>query len=89
MIKEIPKDLIGRNCEARDEYYGLYRGIIAGNHKSYSGPRAKVLILECIKEPSKEPIICEKGNPHKILVHRNPYKPGTTQHFSIKDVFPL
>lgn len=88
-VKKIPQNLIGRECEARDDYYGYYRGIIAGNHKNYSEPRVKVLIIECIKEPSTSPILCEKGNPLNLYVHREAYKPGTIQHFSLKEVFPL
>lgn len=89
MYKEIPIDLIGKNCEARDEYYGTYRGIITGSNGNHGGPRAKVLILECIKPPKTEPIICDKGNPLNLYVHREAYQPGTIQHFSIDDVTPL
>lgn len=89
MKLEVPKNLIGTFCEARDEFYGHYRGIIAGNHKSYSGPRVNVMILECIEQPSKVPVLYKKANPFNVHVHRESYKPGDIHHFSMKDVILL
>lgn len=89
MKLEVPKELIGTYCEARDEFYGRYRGIIAGNHKSYSGPRVNVMILECLEQPSTVPVLYKKSNPLNLYVRREPYEPGSAHHFSMKDVIPL
>ncbi len=80
----ISKDLIGTDCIVDSTTYGKYRGIIRGNSKSYGGPQINVLIIECLRPPSTVPECYPSG-----YVNREEYKPGTTQHFSIEEIFPI
>lgn len=79
----ISSELVGTYCEADDKYYGKYRGIIVGPHKSYDEPRISVKILECLRPPSTTPE-CGYG-----YVKRQEYKSGEIHHFGIKDIIPL
>lgn len=80
----IAPELIGTYCIADDKWYGKYKGIIVGPHRSYGEPRISVKIIECLRPPSTVPELYQKG-----YVRRREYKPGETHHFSIKDIIPL
>lgn len=87
---QVSSSLIGTYCEADDNWYGKYRGIIRGPHKSYGEPRVKVEIVQCLRPPSSMPECCQQGNnPYNICVHREKYKPGEIHPFYAKDIIPL
>ncbi len=85
----IAPELIGTYCEADDKWYGKYKGIIVGPHRSYGDPRISVKIVECLRPPSTLPECFRGDKSNKIHVHREQYKPGEIHHFSIKDIIPL
>lgn len=79
----ISPELMGTYCIADDKWYGKYKGIIVGPHRSYGNPRISVKILECLRPPSTLPE-CGLG-----YVQRKEYRPGEIHHFSIKDIILL
>lgn len=73
---------IGMPVIAVDEWYGAYTGTVKGLRSRYgSGVRVLVEIESCIVQPSDRAILNSAAR-----YHREPYAPGTIQHFALDGV---
>lgn len=72
---------IGMPVVAVNEWYGAYMGTVKGMRTRYGSVRVLVEIESCIVLPSDRSVL----NPNARF-HREPYAPGTIQHFDVESV---